>query len=95
MCIGAPALVLEVDYDSMTAVVDFGDGVSRKVLLGISEERVNRGDIVMVHAGVIVSKVGLIELTEQVEFFRELLGPDAEPLISNLIALIKRVKEVT
>lgn len=93
MCIGAPAIILEVDYETMTAIVDYGDGVPRKVLLGIAEERVNKGDLVMVHAGVVVSKLGAEELAEQIRFFRELLGPDAEPLISALTYLVKKARE--
>ena len=94
MCLGYPAVVLEVNYDEMTAVVDYGDGVPRKVLLGISTERVSRGDLVIVHAGVIVTKVGIEELLEQVEFFRETLGEDAEHLVKSYYYLIEKSKSI-
>ncbi|MEM1858174.1 MAG: HypC/HybG/HupF family hydrogenase formation chaperone, partial [Desulfurococcaceae archaeon] len=65
MCIGTPAIILDVDYGNMTATVDYGDGVPRSVLIGISEEKVKRGDIVVVHAGVVVSRMSEDEILEQ------------------------------
>lgn len=78
MCIGTPAVILDVDYENMTANVDYGDGISRTVIIGILDQAIRRGDLVIVHAGVIVSKVTEKELLEQVEFFREVLGEDTQ-----------------
>ncbi|MEM4101242.1 MAG: HypC/HybG/HupF family hydrogenase formation chaperone [Desulfurococcaceae archaeon] len=94
LCLGSPAVVLDVDYENMTAVVDYGDGLPRKVLIGISEERIGRGDLVVVHAGVIVSRMDASDLLEQVEFFREVLGPDAENLISSYLVLLERMRSL-
>ncbi|MCY0868484.1 MAG: HypC/HybG/HupF family hydrogenase formation chaperone [Desulfurococcus sp.] len=78
---GVPALILEVRRKDMTALVDYGDGVPREVLIGISEERVEPGDIVIVHAGVVVSKMSREEVVEQIEFFEEALGEEAEGFV--------------
>lgn len=94
MCLGTPAVVLDVDYDSMTAVVDYGDGVPRTVLVGISEERVKRGDIVIVHAGVLVSKVGEEEVLEQIRFFEEVIGGEASEFIRAYSLLLEKSRSV-
>ena len=78
MCIGTPAIILDVDYENMTANVDYGDGIPRTVIIGILDQAIRRGDLVIVHAGVIISKVTEEELLEQVEFFREVLGEDIQ-----------------
>ncbi len=78
MCIGTPAVILDVDYENMTANVDYGDGIPRTVIIGILDQAIRRGDLVIVHAGVIISKVTEEELLEQVEFFREVLGEDIQ-----------------
>lgn len=78
MCIGAPAVVLDVDYENMIASVDYGDGIPRTVIIGILDHIIKRGELVIVHAGVIVSKITEEELIEQVEFFREVLGEDIQ-----------------
>jgi len=78
VCIGTPAVILDVDYENMTANVDYGDGIPRTVIIGILDQAIRRGDLVIVHAGVIISKVTEEELLEQVEFFREVLGEDIQ-----------------
>jgi len=78
LCIGVPAVVLSVNYDKMIATVDYGDGVSREVIIGISTERVKPGAIVIVHAGVIVSEMSEEEIVEQIEFFKQLLSDELE-----------------
>ncbi len=77
MCWGSPAVVLEVDESRPVAKVDHGDGVVREVIIGISGERLRRGDIVIVHAGVIVSRISKEGLLEQVNFLREILAEEA------------------
>lgn len=94
MCLGAPAVVLVVDYDEKTATVDYGDGVPRKVLIGISDERVERGNVVIVHAGVIVSKISENEIMEQIEFFKQAIGQEAVDLLSIYLVLLKKSKEL-
>jgi len=73
-------VVLEVSEDGLTATVDYGDGVRRRALIGISRERVSRGDIVIVHAGVVISKLDERGLVEQIELLREALGEEAGEL---------------
>lgn len=78
MCWGSPAVILELDENRGVARVDHGDGVEREVIVGISSERLRRGDIVLVHAGVIISKLTRESILEQINFFREILGGEAE-----------------
>ncbi len=61
MCWAVPAVVIEVDRENCIAVVDFG-GVRQEVLIGI--EDVKPGDVVLVHAGLIISKVDVEALEE-------------------------------
>ncbi|MEM4487772.1 MAG: HypC/HybG/HupF family hydrogenase formation chaperone [Desulfurococcaceae archaeon] len=94
LCLGIPAVVIDVNYSNMTATVDYGDGVNRTVLVGISENRVSRGDIVIVHAGTIVSKISIEELLEQVKFFEEILGGEPESLVSSYRLLLEIAKSL-
>ena len=95
MCIGAPAVVLSVDYGNMTATVDYGDGVPRAVIVGILDHVIERGDLVIVHAGVVISKITEEELLEQVEFFREILGENTQltQIYEKLIETRRKVKQ--
>jgi len=90
MCVGAVAVVLGVSEDGLTAEVDFGDGVARRALVGIGGEALSRGDIVIVHAGVVISRVSGEGLAEQLELFREVLGGGDE-----LVRLQERVLELS
>jgi len=100
MCLGVPAVVIDVDEDGNIVKIDYGDGVLREALLGISEERISRGDIVMVHAGVVISKLTVEGLYEQIEFIRGLIrdfqfDESSEELIrlyENIIQLANRLK---
>ncbi|MEM0228521.1 MAG: HypC/HybG/HupF family hydrogenase formation chaperone, partial [Ignisphaera sp.] len=74
MCLGVPAVVVDIDENSNIVKIDYGDGIVREALLGISEERVARGDIVMVHAGIVISRLSVEGLYEQIEFVRNLLS---------------------
>lgn len=68
MCWGTPAKVIEVG--EYTALVDFG-GVRKEVLVGV--EGLSAGELVMVHAGVAIGKLGLKDLLANVEIYREML----------------------
>ncbi|MEM0000550.1 MAG: HypC/HybG/HupF family hydrogenase formation chaperone [Desulfurococcaceae archaeon] len=94
MCIGTPAIILDVDYGNMTATVDYGDGVPRSVLIGISEEKVKRGDIVVVHAGVVVSRMSEDEILEQIRFFKEALGEEFVSIASTYISLLEKSRVI-
>ncbi|MCC6040359.1 MAG: HypC/HybG/HupF family hydrogenase formation chaperone [Thermofilum sp.] len=78
MCWGVPAVVVEVDENGHTARVDYGDGLLREVIIGIESERVRKGDVVIVHAGVIVSKMTREGVLEQINFLKEVLGEEAD-----------------
>lgn len=100
MCLGVPAVVVDIDENSSIVKIDYGDGIVREALLGISEERVARGDIVMVHAGIVISRLSVEGLYEQIEFVRNLLsdtegGDSSEGLIrlyENIAQLAKKLK---
>jgi len=53
MCWGVPAKVLKVE--GFKAYVDFGGGVKREALVAVSD--LKDGDYVIVHAGIVISKV--------------------------------------
>jgi len=53
--------VVEIDRENNIATVDFG-GVQRQVIVAV--ENINVGDIVLVHAGLIISKLDEKELEE-------------------------------
>jgi hydrogenase maturation factor len=82
----------------MIATVDYGDGVPREAIIGISTERVKPGAIVIVHAGVIVSEMSEEEIVEQIEFFKQVLSDELETLSyfyrrrEALLELSRRVK---
>lgn len=94
MCLGVPAVILDVDYDKMIAVVDYGDGIPREVLVGVSSERIKRGDIVIIHAGVIVSKMSEEEILEQIEFFKNVLGEEANEYFMRYLRLLNRLRDI-
>lgn len=70
--------MVELDEQRGVARVDHGDGILREVIVGISSERLRKGDIVLVHAGVVISKLTREGLIEQISFFREVLGEEAD-----------------
>jgi len=78
MCWGVLAVILDVDGEGFKARVDYGDGIAREVIIGIGGDRVERGDIVIVHAGVIVSKMTREGVLEQIAFLKEVLGEEAD-----------------
>jgi len=67
MCWGVPGKVIKVE--GITAIVDFG-GAKRKVFLGMDD--IKEGDLVMVHAGVIISKVSREELLQSFKYYEDL-----------------------
>lgn len=92
MCWGTPAIVVEIDESSMMAKVDYGDGILRDVLIGISSEKLSKGDIVIVHAGVIISKLSPEGVLEHINFIKELLGEDTLGIVDSFQALISLAK---
>lgn len=87
MCWGVPAKVLEVE--GVEAVVDFGGGVRRKVLLLVSA---TPGDYVVVHAGSAIGKVRPEEALEILLALREVaesLSPEAAGTLDKAIEELK------
>jgi len=84
MCWGTPARVLRVDRENSIAVVDFGDGIPREAIIGMSPEELNEGDLVVVHAGVVISKIDVNEIEETVKML-ESVGALPEELEGLLI----------
>ena len=68
MCWAVPAKVLEVR--GMTALVDFGRGVEKEVIVAVSD--IKEGDLVLVHAGAIISKVRAEEVLKSIEIYKEM-----------------------
>ena len=91
MCWGVPAKVREVK--GLTAIVDFGEGSLKEVVIAVDE--VKEGDLVVVHAGAIVGKMSGEELTGYLELFREMvlsLSNDSEE-VKRLDRELHRYKE--
>lgn len=68
MCWGVPARVKEIR--EFTALVDFGGGSIREVVL--AAEGIKEGDLVMVHAGAVIGKVSEEELLSSLELYKEM-----------------------
>lgn len=94
MCWGSLAVVLEISKDGLTAKVDYGDGVVREALVGISGEKVGEGDVVIVHAGVIVSKLTREGLLEHVNLIKELLGEGTGELVETYERIIELAEKI-
>ncbi len=78
MCWAVPGIVTHIDKENNIATVDFG-GVQRQVIIAI--EDINVGDIVLVHAGLIISKLDEKELEEYrklIEEFERAIGSQEE-----------------
>lgn len=88
MCWGTPAVVVDIDENNMMAKVDFGDGILRDVLIGISSERLSKGDIVIVHAGVVISKLSPEGILDHINFIKELLGEEASNIVDSFQTLV-------
>jgi hydrogenase expression/formation protein HypC len=72
MCLGVPAkIVRKWGEGALTyAEVDLG-GVTKEVIVATDEE-VGVGDYVIVHAGIVISKISEDELEETLRLYKEL-----------------------
>ncbi len=100
MCWAVPAVVLEIDERNSLAYVDIGDGMPRPVVIGISNERINKGDLVMVHAGVIITKLDMDAINQFIEEKKELArelaimaGDDPEIAVRQVEEEFRRIFE--
>lgn len=94
MCWGVPAVVREITNDF--AEIDYGDGVLRKAIIGISEERLRKGDLVIVHAGVVISKLSHEDAIATFEMLRDIAKTAGESLelVEHYERVLKLSKEV-
>jgi hydrogenase expression/formation protein HypC len=78
MCWGVPAVVKKIFDDNLRALVDYGDGIDREVIIGVSDEDIKVGDVVFVHAGVIISKIDEKDLDLYEEYIEKILRDERE-----------------
>jgi len=69
LCLGVPAEVKEIKEDVM--IVDFGNGVLREVYGGTISD-VKPGDVVIVHAGIVIEVVKDEKAKKFVELLRDM-----------------------
>lgn len=67
MCLGVYGKVVRIEGE--LAVVDFGGGLAKDALIGVEE--VKEGDYVVVHAGIIVSRLSEEEFMEVFQYVEE------------------------
>lgn len=70
MCWAVPSVVTKIEGG--IAWVDPGDGVEGPAVIGIDESALQPGDLIMVHAGVIIAKVDLATLKESMEMLKQM-----------------------
>ncbi|TDA26128.1 MAG: hydrogenase expression/formation protein HypC [Archaeoglobi archaeon] len=87
MCWGVPAVVKEIEGEF--AEIDYGDGVPRRVIVGIAEERLKKGDLVIVHAGVVITKLSYEDASKTAEMLRDIAATAGEA--SELLEHYKRI----
>lgn len=68
VCWGVPAKVLRID--GPTALVDFG-GVRKETIVAASE--ISPGDLVIVHAGMVIGKLTMDDFLANVALYRDTL----------------------
>lgn len=68
MCWGVPARVLKVE--GFKALVDFGGGIEREVLVAVNDLR--NDDYVIVHAGIAISKIDREEALKVLETYMDM-----------------------
>ena len=71
MCLAIPALIVEKHGDFATASIG---GVVREISLEMSDQPVEVGDYVLLHAGFAIHKIGREEAEETLRLMREVFG---------------------
>ena len=94
MCWGVPAVVKEIVGEF--AEIDYGDGVPRKVIIGIAEEKLKRGDLVIVHAGIVISKLSYEDVSKTAEMLRDIAktAGEASELLEHYERILRLSKDV-
>lgn len=91
MCLGVPGKVLEVRSDGV-ARVEFSDGVVLEVDAS-TIDKVEPGDLVIVHAGIVVAKVDEDEATRVASGLEELIQ-DLESKAEDFEGMLRRLGAV-
>ncbi len=91
MCLGTPARVVSIEEGESIAYVDFGDGVPRPVVIGISKDEIKPGDVVIVHAGIIISKLDSKELLDS---YKRLLAELAHASGEDVDSVLREFEEL-
>lgn len=73
MCLGIPAKVLEVDEHENWALVD-SNGAIFKVHTEVLDEKIKRGDFVIVHAGFAIGKIEKEDAEERLRIIKEIIS---------------------
>jgi hydrogenase expression/formation protein HypC len=94
VCWGVPAVVREIDGDF--AEIDYGDGVTRKVIIGIASERLRKGELVIVHAGVVITKLSYEDASKTAEMLRDIAttAGEAPELFEHYERILKLSKDL-
>lgn len=71
MCLGTTAVVVEIHPDKGVAMVDYGDGKPREAYIGVDPASLKPGDLVIIHAGVVISTVRTEEVAETMRLLEE------------------------
>jgi len=71
MCLGVPAIVVDIMEDKYIAIVDYG-GVRKQVDMSLVPD-IKKGDYVIVHAGAIIEKISKEEYDETMSLLREIM----------------------
>lgn len=70
MCLGVPGEVVQINYDSVPPVARVKVGGVVKEVLVATDEEISPGDYVIVHAGVIISRINSDEYAELVKLIQ-------------------------
>lgn len=73
MCLGICALILEINEDERWALVD-SDGATFKVQIDLLDEKVEKGDLVLVHAGFAIGKIRKEDAIERLRIMKEIMA---------------------
>ena len=71
MCLAIPALIVEKHGDFAKASIG---GVEREISLEMSDQPIEVGDYVLLHAGFAIHKIGREEAEETLRLMREVFG---------------------
>ena len=74
MCLAIPGKIISIEADEQHAMVDYGQGTSRKVNITLVEASI--GDYVLVHAGFAIEVLDKEEAQKTLAIFQEMLSQE-------------------